>query len=113
MFKKRSFGVHLNFDDSALKAVVQNSKMDCFVGNNDAIQKILRILPECPSLKLLVAMDTIPANISCSIPLIPFETLLNNKEILEPEFPDRSDIFTIKYTSGSTGVPKVCVQVYK
>jgi long-subunit acyl-CoA synthetase (AMP-forming) len=102
-----SIGVHLNFDDAALKAVVNNCKMNCFIGNADAILKILRILQDCPSLELLVSMDPIPSELASPIPLINFQDLRNTPDF-SIEFPSSPrELFSIKYTSGSTGNPKV------
>ena len=87
-----------------------------FIDDFKNLQKVTAILKECPKIKLVVVDFEVEAKESNGIPIMNWQALydlgLNHEKALSAKFDANlantkpSDVFTICYTSGTTGLPK-------
>ncbi|XJO78298.1 hypothetical protein BDV3_002762 [Batrachochytrium dendrobatidis] len=110
-----SVPIHPMSTDDNLKYIINHTTMKAIVVDNSHLNKILSIVPFCHSLKIIVVSDT---NIldetdilnakSAGINLITFMALetIGKNHPLDYHSANPKDVFTIVYTSGTTGMPK-------
>jgi fatty acid CoA ligase FadD9 len=96
-------------DKPSMIQLAQNARLSCIVCSKQVLPTVLDVAKEC-SINNVILMDT-PEE---SFQGLSFWKLLENQaqstpqEILSQlQYPAPTDLFTIKYTSGSSGAPKV------
>ncbi|CAG5114498.1 unnamed protein product [Candidula unifasciata] len=98
----------------AIKYIIDQCKISTVICDAEAkVKTLISLCPELPSLKLLVVVDKVAQALEdeakgAGLDLIQFEELLKNGQnnLREPLLPKPDDIFSICYTSGTTGNPK-------
>lgn len=98
--------------------MIQHSGAKVAVVSNDLqLGKVVKSIPECPSLELIIVMNKIYTSHTThrltdnvTIPIITFDELLSSGNGIdidaEAAKAKSDDIVTIIYTSGTTGIPK-------
>lgn len=81
------------------------------VSNDLQLGKVVKSIPECPLLELIIVMNkTYASKDNIEIPIITFEELLSTESLIdidaEAAKAKSDDIVTVIYTSGTTGIPK-------
>lgn len=84
--------------------ISSDCKAKCFIGPQERCSKLSEILGKDSALDFLVSADDVALN-NCDHNFPPFESLLVN-DVMEAVDIEPTDLWTIAYTSGTTGAPK-------
>jgi long-chain acyl-CoA synthetase len=108
-----SIGINTHLKGDALIKLVNNAELVCVVCSKDQTPKFMEIASQCPSLKYIVQMDPLKLQpLDTPLKMVQFSSVEKygeeNASAIDTGNPE--DLFTIKYTSGSTGEPKVCIE---
>eukprot|EP01080_Neovahlkampfia_damariscottae_P002605 gene2605-3565_t len=107
-------GIHPSWKQHDIKYVINNTQMECVVCEANVSHKFLHLDTDCPSLKYLVIIDQHEIK-SDNVKIINYQNLLKSGEThtglkldSEPETTKEEDdwIFSVIYSSGTTGDPK-------
>lgn len=100
---------------SGLAHAINQPSVVTIFSNGELLGTVLKILPDCPSLKIIVYDGEPPANVLAElkakegirvVSLDEVEKLGADKGEVKSVPPKRDDIAAVMYTSGSTGTPK-------
>jgi hypothetical protein len=107
-------GIHPSWKDYDIKFVINNTKMECIVCESNVAYRFLNLLEDCPSLKYLVIMDQHDVK-SDHLKIFDYDSLLISSKThsgihlessVESTKPEEDWIFSVIYSSGTSGDPK-------
>ena len=109
-FKIRGVPVNVNYRylDDELWYLLDNSDAEALVFHSSLADRVARVLPRLPGLKLLVVVDDgpTPDNGSVDVPgAVPYEEAIASHAPMPRITRDESDLYML-YTGGTTGMPK-------
>eukprot|EP00002_Diphylleia_rotans_P030200 TRINITY_DN6195_c0_g1_i3.p1 TRINITY_DN6195_c0_g1~~TRINITY_DN6195_c0_g1_i3.p1 ORF type:complete len:474 (-),score=83.47 TRINITY_DN6195_c0_g1_i3:449-1870(-) len=114
MYSMISVAIYDTLGDQAIRFVMSDANIRVVICNETTLPKLLETLKDCPTIELIVSMDSIDdATVSkYEIPervkLYSWKQVvgMGQRKIENPIPPTPQSVFTISYTSGTTGNPK-------
>lgn len=102
--------LYATFGVEAMKFIVNHAQLDCVLTSADKLKMALELGSDCPTLKTVIVVGDIPADIENpnNLKLISFADVEKNgaAKPAEPNPPAPGDNCLLIYTSGTTGDPK-------
>ncbi|MEP7126349.1 MAG: thioester reductase domain-containing protein, partial [Byssovorax sp.] len=104
--------------DERLAAILARCPIDAALVEGDGDQRFARLATACPSLRMIIACDarSAPPRGDGGLALASFDAIVafdDDTKLTPPARPrDPGDLFTVLFTSGSTGVPKGAMRSY-
>ena len=97
-----------------LEYIINQTEMKIIVASNDKAKILLQMLDKIPTIKHIILMDSMADEFSSVDGSIQISSItdveaLGSQKLKEPNLPNSSDVCTICYTSGTTGLPKGAV----
>eukprot|EP01126_Amoeba_proteus_P035228 TRINITY_DN3541_c0_g1_i20.p1 TRINITY_DN3541_c0_g1~~TRINITY_DN3541_c0_g1_i20.p1 ORF type:complete len:303 (+),score=47.12 TRINITY_DN3541_c0_g1_i20:206-1114(+) len=108
--------MHTNLDSEQLEFILKDANIECVTCTSMQVEKILEASSRCPNLKFLIVIGKLPNGTTSLLTVINFSeveqhgrTLIKKNKgmkVINVPLNSPTNIFSLSYTSGSTGFPK-------